>query len=119
MADDVNHAAESKIVVGLVVDRIRMVFRGAGSMVIRKPKNRQIGDLIGSIQALEFLSPVIDAVLVWNPQIERRIVRVHNLCRRGNGRGYIDRVVGDNTAGGWRLAFFAQRSLIEVAPGIG
>ncbi len=84
-----------------------MAFRGSGSVVVRKPQNRQIGNLIGRIQPLELGYPVIHSVLVGNHEIERRIMRVHDPGRGGNIGGYADRIIRNDATGVRRFAFLA------------
>ncbi len=119
MADYVHHAAEREIVIRLVIDGIRMTFGSTGRMVVGKPKNRQVRHLVRRIQAFKFLRPVIDAILIGDVEVERRKTRVHDPRRRRNGRRHMDRVIRHNAAGGRRLAFLAERRLVEVTPGIG
>ena len=119
MADELNYAAEREIIIRLIVDGIRMIFRGTGRMVVRQPKNRQIRNLVGGLKTLKVPGPGIDSILIGDVEVERRKVRVHDLRRGRYGRGHMDRVIGDNAAGSRRLAFLAERSLVEVTPCIG
>src|SRR6185437_15758903 len=89
----VDDAAQSEIVVCLVVDGIRMTLQCACGVIVGKPKDCQVGNLVRLNEPLEVVEPVVDTVLVRDGEIERRIVRIHDLRGGGDRRAYFDGVV--------------------------